>query len=342
MRKNNRNMASALKTQLETRIASGEYQPGEKLPPLRELALNFGVSNYVVHNCFQALQSRGLLELRRGSGAYVAEPARRAAAHTGWNITVFANSTLKGSGYLMQSLVGIQHRAIQRDCPVTLRKRDYYEFYEPEPPLENQVKGADGLIFLGQYDYRPLALPAGLPAVGLEMQDTCGQALSILSIDPQESARLAVDFFRRRGIETVRIFLMEKAELHRFRAECFRLLWRRHGSCELEEHPLDVEAPGIVRAGDDRSCGLLFTGGSYCQKCIEDYYRASGRAMDRDFTVLSIDGKSLAVPFYTPVSTVAIDWQAAGEAAFDELVRRLESPGATGRRIFLLPELHEI
>jgi len=52
-------------------IVSGELVPGDRLPALRDLARNLGVSQTVLREAIRVLEDRGLLEMRPGSGTYV-------------------------------------------------------------------------------------------------------------------------------------------------------------------------------------------------------------------------------------------------------------------------------
>jgi GntR family transcriptional regulator, hexuronate regulon transcriptional repressor len=54
-------------------IRSGKYPRGERLPPERELAEEFGVSRPTVREAMISLEIRGIVEARRGSGIYVME-----------------------------------------------------------------------------------------------------------------------------------------------------------------------------------------------------------------------------------------------------------------------------
>lgn len=54
-------------------IRAGTYPPGERLPPERELAEEFGVSRPTVREAMIALEIQGIVEARRGSGIYVVE-----------------------------------------------------------------------------------------------------------------------------------------------------------------------------------------------------------------------------------------------------------------------------
>src|SRR5437867_10072706 len=65
--------------QIRGLIRSGEYLPGARLPPERDLAKQLGVSRPSVREALIALEVEGLVEVRIGSGIYV---QRAAAART--------------------------------------------------------------------------------------------------------------------------------------------------------------------------------------------------------------------------------------------------------------------
>jgi GntR family transcriptional regulator len=52
-------------------IAEGEAQPGERLPPARDLAAVLGVNTNTVLRALRQLRDEGLLEFRRGRGITV-------------------------------------------------------------------------------------------------------------------------------------------------------------------------------------------------------------------------------------------------------------------------------
>jgi DNA-binding FadR family transcriptional regulator len=66
--------------QIAALIDAGEYRPGSRLPPERDLAKQLGVSRPSVREALIALEVEGYVEVRVGSGVYVADKARASAA----------------------------------------------------------------------------------------------------------------------------------------------------------------------------------------------------------------------------------------------------------------------
>ena len=64
--------------QIARLIERGEYKPGERLPPERDLAKQLGVSRPSVREALIALEVEGYVDVRVGSGVYVRGPAGRA------------------------------------------------------------------------------------------------------------------------------------------------------------------------------------------------------------------------------------------------------------------------
>ena len=57
--------------QMTMRIASGAYEPGEKLPSVRDLALDAGVNPNTMQRALAELERRGLVFSERTSGRFV-------------------------------------------------------------------------------------------------------------------------------------------------------------------------------------------------------------------------------------------------------------------------------
>src|SRR5918911_5324484 len=68
--------SSAIAEQIRTAIVTGQLGEGERLPPERELAEQFGVSRVTVRDALRGLEAMGLVEVRVGArgGAFVTAP----------------------------------------------------------------------------------------------------------------------------------------------------------------------------------------------------------------------------------------------------------------------------
>ncbi len=70
-----KNSAASLREQLATQlilgVLSGDLQPGEKLPSVRELARRYKIHSNTVSAAYRDAEGRGWLVVRKGSGVYV-------------------------------------------------------------------------------------------------------------------------------------------------------------------------------------------------------------------------------------------------------------------------------
>jgi DNA-binding transcriptional regulator YhcF (GntR family) len=63
--------------QLRALLVAGKLPAGERLPPVRQLAIDLGVHHNTVALAYRELAEEGWLELRRGRGATVVERRER-------------------------------------------------------------------------------------------------------------------------------------------------------------------------------------------------------------------------------------------------------------------------
>ncbi len=73
-------LSSWLAQQIEHLVVERGLNPGDRLPSERELASSFGVSRSVVRDAVGALEQRGLVRARTGSGIYVSDGGKAAVA----------------------------------------------------------------------------------------------------------------------------------------------------------------------------------------------------------------------------------------------------------------------
>ena len=68
-----------IKTTIEQKIGSGEWQPGQKLPSENELVLALDVSRMTINRALRELTQQGLVNRVHGRGSFVAERPRHAS-----------------------------------------------------------------------------------------------------------------------------------------------------------------------------------------------------------------------------------------------------------------------
>jgi GntR family transcriptional regulator len=85
-----------LRRQIATLIETGQLAPGERLPPVRQLARDLGIAPGTVARAVQELEQAGLVQTRRGGGTTVApialSPSRMTRARLDAAATTFVAS----------------------------------------------------------------------------------------------------------------------------------------------------------------------------------------------------------------------------------------------------------
>lgn len=66
-------LSDVILARLESMILEGSVLPGEKLPPERELALQFDVSRPSLREAIQKLEAKGLVTRKQGGGTFVSD-----------------------------------------------------------------------------------------------------------------------------------------------------------------------------------------------------------------------------------------------------------------------------
>lgn len=92
-------------------LAPSEARPGSKLPTERHLQAHYGVSRATVSRALSTLAAEGLIRMRQGSGAYVAENAPEGARLVGFIAPDIPRPDLLHNPVLLRLYHGIEKRA---------------------------------------------------------------------------------------------------------------------------------------------------------------------------------------------------------------------------------------
>jgi len=73
--KNTKGIFLQIADSISEKVMEGKYPPGEKIPSVRDLATEMGVNPNTVMRTYSELQSRGIIDNKRGVGYYVSNEA---------------------------------------------------------------------------------------------------------------------------------------------------------------------------------------------------------------------------------------------------------------------------
>lgn len=111
--------------QIRAQIAGRHLRPGDKLPPERELAAQFGVSRNAVREALRGLENAGLIGLQKGmhGGAFVLEPSEQPVLRSFRDMMALGSISLD---HLTEARIGIMkvvlENAARRATPEALRR----------------------------------------------------------------------------------------------------------------------------------------------------------------------------------------------------------------------------
>jgi GntR family transcriptional regulator len=60
---------------ISEKILEGKFPPGEKIPSVREMAIDLGVNPNTVMRTYSELQARGIIDNKRGVGYFISSEA---------------------------------------------------------------------------------------------------------------------------------------------------------------------------------------------------------------------------------------------------------------------------
>ena len=109
---------SQLVAQIKLAIVSGVYLPGERLAPVRELAMDAGVNPNTMQRALQELEREGMVYTQRTSGRFVTEDttviesAKKLLAE--WEIKSFL-AQMGRLGYPKEEIVSLLKASIEEE-----------------------------------------------------------------------------------------------------------------------------------------------------------------------------------------------------------------------------------
>ena len=308
---------------LEDRLVTGAVAKGSPLPSLRALMARFKLSYGTCRRGMMYLQERyPEIRFEKGRGTYLESEQSRPIARQRW-IAVLHHPDQLGYGLYYTALKGI----------ISAAERDGVEVrqipYDPkcsDSSIQELIDGAMGVILLWQYDtfFRELQLP--VPAVGVMMNNSFRDTISLVDINPYSGAEQLVGYFLSRGVRQVRI-QSHPFDIFMQRARVFALMARSRGlACSSQK--------GSIRKYHSNT-GYFFTSDHVANIACKNYHRQTGGNLPREHVIAGFDGKQFLAPEFYRFPTIAVNWELIGLTAYGEIMQLFNNPVLPGRKIYL-------
>ncbi|OPG15247.1 FadR/GntR family transcriptional regulator [Ferroacidibacillus organovorans] len=210
--------------QIESMIMRGEWQPGQRLPTLEELATMFAVSRAVVREACSVLVGAGLIEVRHGDGIYVKSFSLDSflrPIHAAILLAASDARALLEVGMWLEG--GIVEQATQRrrrqDCEflsetlfmMEASREDAGRMMECERQFHvtlSECAGNEVAVNLLRILYQPLTGVMNLLLMDEDFRDemiTLHRALyDSIAVQDGESAKRHIQLYRRRAMDAMR------------------------------------------------------------------------------------------------------------------------------------------
>jgi DNA-binding LacI/PurR family transcriptional regulator len=325
-----------IRDEITRRIETGELAQGERIPSLREMCDEFGVSSITARRALLDLLNEGIVERRGGLGAFVTGMRRRARIAV--VIIGYSERAWRLNGGLHGQLVGgIASSTWEHDALLTV-----LPINDPltAPMAIRQLlhdQPVDGLLFrvAGDVDWRVIDIPVGqsLGAVVIKRVPP-GSGVPAVLPDARRAGELAVEHLVELGHRRIGLLTATGVSTDTYRAHKagFIAALERHGIRVTRELVSEVQSV----FDEDRSTAaerlLSLAVAPTAIVCITDFlaldvYEAAakqGLRIPEDLSVVSFDDMEFARHLTPPLTTVRLSYYDLGHAAAATLFRVLE------------------
>jgi GntR family transcriptional regulator, transcriptional repressor for pyruvate dehydrogenase complex len=143
----NRALSEKIIAQISDALVAGELKPGDRLPPERELAEQFGVSRTVIRDAVKTLAGRGILHVKHGAGIFVSTSEENAIGRLG-----ALSDILPLQGVSLRDLFEIRKVLEAEGAEWAARRRNDYHLERLRGILEDAYRNSENIEVLSERD----------------------------------------------------------------------------------------------------------------------------------------------------------------------------------------------
>lgn len=330
-------------------IASGRYQPGQKLPSEAALVKKFNTSRITVGRAFRELQQKGLIERIAGSGSYVRGELSRGLL---FGLLIpdlgeteifdpichgIANAPEAGDHALLwghtDPLVTSKAEQCWRLCQQFISRKVSGVFFAPlefendaiktNRRILNAFKEANVPVVL--LDRRPTSAPERLRA-------------DLVGLNNGQAGYIATEHLIQLGCKKIGFIAYQAAESTvAGRMAGYREALQKYG----------LKEPAVMELGSDDRVTDSPPDELEAFVCVNDYvagvlmhaFQSRGVQIPGDIRLVGIDDVRYASLLPVPLTTVRQPCPSIGQAAMQAMLERLNHPKAPGREVLFDGEL---
>jgi GntR family transcriptional repressor for pyruvate dehydrogenase complex len=143
----NRALSEKIIAQISDALVAGELKPGDRLPPERELAEQFGVSRTVIRDAVKTLAGRGILHVKHGAGIFVTTSEENAIGRLG-----ALSDILPLQGVSLRDLFEIRKVLEAEGAEWAARRRNDYHLKRLRGILDDAYRNSENIEVLSERD----------------------------------------------------------------------------------------------------------------------------------------------------------------------------------------------
>jgi len=245
-------MYQVMKTDLETAIRTGQFQPGEAVPSESALIAQYRVSSTTARRCLDELANEGLLDRMRGRGTFVSELAGVLKRQ---RVAVVVKDFLSLAHPFLATLVGTIEQTLESANAHVVIIRAQVSKRESNLQLLDLVEHEDirhALILsnIAQKELLPL-VDAGICCLGLNTR-YLDERIPTISMDYVTTFNAGLKELTDRGHRHVAIFIQEPA-MHNVGVLNSTSLLRDAYTLACEKIPDMEKVPRVYKLNPDTS-----------------------------------------------------------------------------------------